>query len=126
MRLTREKISQTPDLRVHLYNIGHVVLVQHWVRPEFHALERHGPIGPDKVIDALRPLDHVEGVRGQHLAVGALWTLELLARGHLDGTLTGHVGDEEVHGNVLAVHVVIDPLSDVTRHVVGVQVTVIL
>ena len=65
-----------------------------------------------------RSRQHVEG-----LTLGAL---ELLARRDLDRGFGGRVRDEEVHREILAVHVIVDPRLDVARHHVGVQVAVVL
>lgn len=44
----------------------------------------------------------------------------------LDGRLAGDVRDQEVHGNVLAVYVVVHHVPDGLGHHVGVQVGVVL
>ena len=43
---------------------------------------------------------------------------------NLEWRFSAEVGDEEVHGDVLAVHVLVDPLSDLPGHHVRVQVVV--
>ena len=121
-----KQISQTSNLRVHLDNIRDFVFIQYGIRSEFYAFERHGLIGSDKAVHAFGSLYHVKRVRGQHLTVSTAGTLELLAGGHFDGSLAGDVGDEEVHGDVFTVHVVIHPLPDIAWHVVSIQITVIL
>ena len=45
---------------------------------------------------------------------------------HLDRRLAGEVRDEEVHGQVLAVHEVVDHVPDGGVHDVGVDVAVVL
>ena len=47
------------------------------------------------------------------------------ARGHLHWGLPGQVGDQEVHGKVLAVDESVHNISDVRRHDVGVHVAVV-
>lgn len=41
-------------------------------------------------------------------------------RTHLDGRFTGDVGDQEVHGDILAVNILIHHVPDRLRHHVGV------
>ena len=42
---------------------------------------------------------------------------------YLDGRLAGDVGHQEVHGDVLTVHVVVDPVLDTFRQ--GVRIAVV-
>ena len=43
---------------------------------------------------------------------------------HLEGWQTSIVADEEVHGDVLTVEVVVHPLPDLSRHLICVQVVI--
>ena len=62
----------------------------------------------------------------QHAEALTLRALELLAGCDLDRGLSCGVGDEEVHGQIFTVHVVVHPRLDVTRQQVGVHVAVVL
>ena len=45
---------------------------------------------------------------------------------YLYGGFAGDVSHQEVHGNVLAVHVSVHPVLDVSRHLVSVQIVEVL
>ena len=87
-------------------------------------LQRHHPVLLREDGDTLRAFHHVGEVGGDD--VGALGALELLARGDFERRFPRDVGDEEVHGQILAVHVVVHPCLDVVGHLVGVQEAEIL
>ena len=59
-------------------------------------------------------------------SAGAARTPEGPSRRHLDRGLPRHVRDEEVHGEVLAVHEGVHGLPDDGGHDVGVDVAVVL
>lgn len=44
---------------------------------------------------------------------------------YLNGRFVGDVRHEEIHGDILAIHVLIHPVFDVIRHVRGVQIVVV-
>ena len=78
-----------------------------------------------ETIDAFRALGHVRQVDREHFHVDAFGAFELFARRHFDGSFAGDVGHQEIHGDVLAVHVVVDPRFDVARHRRRVDVVVV-
>lgn len=45
---------------------------------------------------------------------------------YLYRSFIGYVGDEEIHRNVLTIHVIVHPFFDVARHGGGVHVTPVL
>jgi len=65
-------------------------------------------------------------IGGEHFRIGALGALKLLSRGYLYGWIVCDVGHQEVHGNVLAVHVLIHPILNVSRHGMCVHVAPVL
>lgn len=54
------------------------------------------------------------------------WEIPLAFPAYLDGGLSGDMRDQEVHGNILAVDVIVHHVTDGLRHHVGIQVGVVL
>ena len=118
---------QTADIIKPLVIGREVFAKQNRVGAEVDSAQRHRAVNPGEFPDALGSLHHVTAEVGrQHRAVGTFRTAELLPRSDFDWRLAGDVGNEEVEGDVLAVHVIVNPRLDVAWHCVRVQIVVIL
>lgn len=119
---------QATNIVESLQFLGEWIAEQNWVGSVLDALERHRSVDLREQIDALRPLQHVIGVGRQHLSVRTLprMALKLLTRCNFYRWFVGSVGDEEIHGNIFAVHSRVDVLLYVSRHRSRIRVVPIL
>ena len=99
-------------------------LEEHRVCSVLSVEERHVSVDPGEQVHALVSLLEVGIILGQ--SAGTPGTSEGPARGHFDWRLPGDVADEEVHGEVLAVHEGVHGVSDGGGHDVSVDITVVL
>lgn len=117
---------QAADIIESFQLLREVVLEQHGICTELDGAQRHPTVDAGESIDTGGPFQHVVEVGRQHFRVGAFGAFEFLARRHFDRRFAGYVGDQKVHGDILAVHVLVHPVLDAAGHRVGVHVAPVL
>lgn len=125
--LVDEKVrSETAHIVESFEFFGEIVFKQNGISSEFDGFQRHGPVDSRESIDTLGPFNHMIDIGRQHFRICAFGALEFFAWNDLDRWFFCDICHQEIHSDIFAIHVIVNPLSDLRWQFIGVRIAPIL